>query len=263
MPSRPAPIFAAISVNNPVTCNGGLICSTVQGHVGCCPTSAGCDIATACIDNAAFSRGLCNNLGSLTTCCSDTASAFCNTLTYHDRPFQTMIGCAGRPQQVIIHASPSSALPTPVYRPMGLSGTTKGVIVGAVVGGMILFIIATVLTIFLCRRHRKKQRRRQDHDYYDAIHPRDFALLSPSPGPAFSERNPFESTRSSMFKPVWGQDMPAPAPPTHNHPLNSPWPLSPYEGEPISPGTVPVVEAPADMHTNGKRRENVYEMQTP
>lgn len=177
-----------------------------------------------------------------------------------------MVGCGERAhwQQAMIHASPvPSASATPSSRPMDMSGTTQGVIAGAVIGGiLILVIILTLLIMFLCRRRKKKQNRQQAQDYYDAIHPRGFALMSPSPGPAFSERNPFESTRSSMIKPVWGQDLPAPAPPPRNHPLNNPWPLSPYEGEPISPGTVPVVEAPADMHAKGKRRENVYEMRT-
>ncbi|KAK0705800.1 hypothetical protein B0T21DRAFT_431076 [Apiosordaria backusii] len=189
---------------------------------------------------------------------------------HHGRPFQTMIGCAGNPQQVRIHASPTSsgtATPGPVGRPLRRT-PPMGVIVGAVVGGVVLLIIVIALIVFLCKRRKKKQRRRQqDQDYYDAIQPRDFALASPSSGLAFSERSgmqqsfPFDGTRSSMFKSVWGQDMSAPAPPTHNHPLNSPWPLSPYEGEPISPGTVPV-EPPAEMHAQGKRRDNVYEMQT-
>ncbi|KAK4196260.1 hypothetical protein QBC40DRAFT_351918 [Triangularia verruculosa] len=259
-------------LNKPVTCNGGLVCSTVHGHVGCCPTTAGCDIATACLDNTAFSRGLCNNLGPFTTCCSNTASAFCNSLTYHDRPYMTMIGCAGSPQQVMIHAVPATsgtAATTSVRRPTRTT-TSIGVIIGAAIGAVVFFVLAAALVIFLCKRRKKQQHlREQDQDYYDAIHPRDFALTSPSPGPAVSERSgmqhsayPFDSARSSMFKPVWGQDMPAPAPPTHNHPLNSPWPLSPYEAESISPGTAPVVQPPVDMHANGKRRDNVYEMRT-
>ncbi|KAK0724596.1 hypothetical protein B0H67DRAFT_108885 [Lasiosphaeris hirsuta] len=168
-------------LSDPIRCQYGLICSTAAGHVGCCAsTDTACHIATACLDFTAFQQGLCSGKGVSTDCCSNSASQFCNILTYFDLPYQSIIGCGAVQYRAPLFANPTSSgassraststvtgdddtePPTPYPNPYPASTSSDppiGAIVGGVVGGVIGFALLAALITWLTLRKRDKTKR--------------------------------------------------------------------------------------------------------
>ncbi|KAK3987378.1 hypothetical protein QBC44DRAFT_372210 [Cladorrhinum sp. PSN332] len=150
-----------------------LICSTVRNHVGCCPSGVSCLPYTSCLDSIAFNSGLCTNLGSLTTCCSNSCSQYRNTFTYADLAQQSNVGCGSLTFfGVTLYANPTISSSTSTYTSSstttttipptpidsGLSPAAVGGIVGGAVGGLALLAAIAGLIAWCLIRKRKKKR---------------------------------------------------------------------------------------------------------
>ncbi|KAK4183995.1 hypothetical protein QBC35DRAFT_466845 [Podospora australis] len=275
--------------SNPITCPEQGTCSTSQGYVACCPSGQTCNIFSSCLDYAAFTRGLCSNLGPQTLCCSNTALSYCNVLTYVDKPGQSLIGCNPAQYAAAVYATPTSTTSTsstssdPVVSTTSTSSDTGadiGAIVGGVIGGILLLaVIIGLLVWFILRRKKKKTAAAQDP--MAALN--SPAAMSPMASPPVLENSmastgPFDP-RNSVFKPAYGgggQVSPGISPgfggppPVYNR-------FSPYgegEGHGRQERQISEVEAtearmtrtpgqPAEMGTDGasgRPRGDVYEM---
>ncbi|KAK3348634.1 hypothetical protein B0T25DRAFT_569313 [Lasiosphaeria hispida] len=159
-----------LPVADPIQCQYGLICSTAAGHVGCCAsTDTACNIATACLDFTAFQQGLCSGKGVSTDCCSNTASQFCNILTYIDLPYQSIIGCGPVQYRAPLYANPTSSGTTSRASTGTATGDGDtepptpdppvGAIVGGVVGGIAALALLAALITWLALRKRGKNKR--------------------------------------------------------------------------------------------------------
>ncbi|KAK4159517.1 hypothetical protein QBC43DRAFT_304556 [Cladorrhinum sp. PSN259] len=218
------------NANSPFQCQNNLICSTNQNYVGCCPAGASCLISTDCLDNSAFSRGACSNIGSLTACCSDVQQAFCNVFTYVDLPYQSIVGCASIQGAAVLYANPITTGPSSTgpstISPIQTSDPSPssvpaGAIIGGVIGGVaLLAVIGGLVTWWMMRKREKK---------------RNFALAATAMFPATTggrgqspirSPGPISETAHSPF----GYD------PRHSMLKPTPWDHGAHGAQPVTPG---------------------------